>query len=154
MNQLNIPASALAEQVPQQYNRCFQTDCPQHDACARYLAGTLVREDQLHGPAVYPTARQGDTCAMYRPVRVIRVAYGFSTLFRNVRRRDDVPLRRRIMGYLGSSSTYYRYHSGEKWLTPEQQEWVLAQFRRFGYEGDDLRFDHYREVYDFSLDHN
>ena len=52
--------------------------------------------------------------------------------------------------YLGGNTTYYRYHNGERLLTPEQQEWIINLFRRHGYT-DELRFDEYRDLYDFIL---
>lgn len=63
--------------------------------------------------------------------------------------KDDTPLRDRIKAYLGGNTTYYRYHHGERLLTPEQQQWILDLFHRHGYT-DGLHFDEYRDLYDFS----
>ena len=135
--------------IPASFARCFQGDCPKAGACVRFLAGKHVPAGKLSGPAVYPTARRGDDCELYKPTRVIRAAYGFTALFAEVKRKDDTPLRDRLKAYLGGNTTYYRYHHGEKLLTPEQQEWILKLFRRRGYT-EELRFDGYRELYDFS----
>lgn len=143
----NIPLTS--EQIPPSYDRCFQGDCPKADSCARFLAGKYLPEGQVAGPAVYPSARQGDTCVCYRQTRVIRAAYGFSALFAEVKKKDDTPLRNCIKAYLGGNTTYYRYHHGERLLTPEQQEWIIALFRQRGYT-DELRFDRYRDLYDFT----
>ena len=50
---------------------------------------------------------------------------------------------------LGTGGTYYRYHSGKKLLTPEQQEWILNLFRRHGYT-QGLEFEGYVEKIDLS----
>ncbi len=146
----NAPA-LTPEQIPPSFYRCFQSDCPKADTCSRFLAGKLLREGKVCGPAVYPSARTGDTCTMYKQTRVIRAAYGFTAIFAEVKQKDSTPLRSRIKAYLGGNTTYYRYHHGEKLLTPEQQEWIVGLFRRKGYT-EELHFDGYRELYDFSPD--
>jgi hypothetical protein len=50
---------------------------------------------------------------------------------------------------LGSHTSYYRYHRGEKLLTPEQQQWILDLFAQYGYTNE-LHFDSYRDMIDFS----
>jgi hypothetical protein len=49
--------------------------------------------------------------------------------------------------YLGGCSTYYRYHHGERQLSPEQQEWIKQLFSQYGYE--DIEFDCSEETLDF-----
>ncbi|QAR31708.1 hypothetical protein EQP59_10345 [Ornithobacterium rhinotracheale] len=137
------------EQIPASYTRCFQQECPKASHCLRFLAGKQIPNAQLSGQAVYPTARQGDTCKMFRQVRIIRAAYGFKSLFAEVKRKDSTDLRRSIIAYLGGESAYYRYHRGDRWLTPEQQEWIFEHLRKQGYT-EQLQFDVYQEMYDFS----
>ncbi|WP_311776577.1 DUF6078 family protein [Parabacteroides merdae] len=36
-------------------------------------------------------------------------------------------------GILRWNTTYYRFHHGERLLTPEQQKWIINLFRRYGY---------------------
>ncbi len=136
------------DQIPPSFTRCFDEKCPHAAACSRYLAGRFIPEGWTTGPAVYPTARQGDRCALFRPTRVIRAAYGFDKLFEEVKHKHTSLLRRRVKSYLGGNSAYYRFHHGERMLTPEQQERIIALFRSYGYT-EELRFDHYRELYDF-----
>ena len=143
----NIPLTP--DVIPPSFARCFQSDCPMADTCMRFLAGKHIQEGQVRGEAVFPTARQEGGCKMYRPTRVIRAAYGFKALFAEVKKKDDTPLRGLIKAYLGGNTMYYRYHNGERLLTPEQQEWIVSLFRRHGYT-EGLCFDAYRDVYDFS----
>lgn len=142
--------TVIREQIPASYARCFQNDCPKADSCAHFLAGKYTPEETTIGPAVYPTARKGDTCVRFKQTRVIHAAYGFKPLFAEVKKKDDGILRSRIMKYLGGNGTYYRYNSGERLLTPEQQEWIIALFRKYGYT-EELRFDAYRDIIDFSM---
>ena len=80
-NQEMTNAPALTpEQIPPSYARCFQADCPKADTCARFLAGKYIPTGKVWGDAVYPTARQGNTCTMYKQTRIIRAAYGFKAL--------------------------------------------------------------------------
>ena len=50
--------------------------------------------------------------------------------------------------YLGSNAAYYRYAAGEKLLTPEQKEWIVDLFHKYGYT-ENLVFDNYKNAYDF-----
>ena len=144
----NAPALTPG-QIPSSYARCFQSDCPMAATCIRFFAGQCLREGQICGPAVYPSARTGNTCKMFKQKRIIRAAYGFKALFAEVKSKDEAYLRRRIKAHLGGNATYYRYHHGERLITPEQQQWIIALFRQYGYEGK-LGFDGYRDIYDFT----
>ena len=107
--------------IPASFARCFQGDCPKAGACVRFLAGKHVPAGKLSGPAVYPTARRGDDCELYKPTRVIRAAYGFTALFAEVKRKDDTPLRDRLKAYLGGNTTYYRYHTASGCSRPSSR---------------------------------
>ena len=140
-----------ADQIPPSFARCFQGDCPMADTCLHFLAGQHIPEGLTCGEAIYPTARRGGDCKHYKRTRVICAAYGFTALFAEVRQKDSAALRNRVKEYLGGHGTYYRYLHGERPLMPEQQEWILNLFRRNGYT-ENLRFDGYREIYDFVSD--
>lgn len=137
------------KQVPPLWQLCFCSDCPRHEECLRYVAGQHIPDDLEWGPAVYPSALRGGVCRFFKEIRVIRAAWGFDRLFSEVKQKDYTALREKLKRYLGGHGTYYRYNSGERLLTPEQQAWILDLFVRYGYT-EDLRFDAYREVLDFS----
>ncbi len=137
------------DEVPTSWALCFCEGCPRHADCLRYVAGRAVPDNLTWGNAVYPTAYRNGDCRHFRPVRVIHAAYGFRQLFREVKQRDYTPLRERMKAYLGGHGTYYRYNRGERLLTPEQQQWILDLFARYGYT-EELAFEHYRDVIDFS----
>lgn len=131
------------------YQLCFLSGCPRKAECLRFMAGEHLPEQKLHGPAIYPTALQdGRECPFFQEKQTKHMAWGFETLFQDTRRRDESRLRTAMKKYLGGHGTYYCYNRGERLLTPEQQEWILDLFRKAGYE-QNLRFDHYADVYDF-----
>ena len=135
--------------VPASWPVCFVANCPLAESCLNHLAGLHLPDNLTIGPAIYPTALRDGKCGHYKKIRKIQAAWGFDTLFTDVKQRDAAPLRSAIKNYLGGNGTYYRYHNGERLLTPEQQEHILALFRQCGYS-ENLHFDGYREVYDFS----
>ena len=62
------------------------------------------------------------------------LAWGFTHLYDNVRVRDYRFVRQAVTRYLSSTGTYYRYHHGERLLTPEQQRDIQHIFSSFGYD--------------------
>lgn len=136
------------EQIPYTFSRCFQSDCPQADTCAHFLASKFIIKGQVSGPAIYPTSRLNGTCVCYKQTGIIHAAYGFKALFAEIKKKDEKPIRDRIKKYLGGNTAYYRYHHGKRLLSPDQQEWILALFRQHGYT-EELHFDGYRDIYNF-----
>ena len=135
--------------VPAEYLYCFNTGCPREKECMRHFAAEHIDKEIIVGTAVFPTALQADGgCKRFKLKRVIKAAWGFEKLFREVRERHASLLRDKLKSYLGGNGTYYRYHHGDRLLTPEQQAWILDLFRRYGYT-DGLEFDGYREVWDW-----
>lgn len=135
--------------VPAGYQICFNAECPMREACLRWKAGQKVTAEKKWGPAIYPTALEADgTCQYFHKMEPKRMAWGFDQLFYNVLARDDKSLRTDLKKYLGGKTPYYRYHRGDKLLTPEQQAWIIRRFESAGYTKD-LEFDGYVTTYDF-----
>ena len=135
--------------VPVSWLLCFCEGCPRHAECLRYAAGQYVPNDLTWGPSVYPVAWHQGSCQHFKPIRIIHAAYGFKQLFQEVKQKDYTPLREQMKAYLGGHGTYYRYNRGERLLTPEQQQWILNLFARYGYK-ENLAFDYYRDIIDFT----
>ncbi len=133
--------------LPPSWVFCFLDGCPKAEECMRHFSAQYIPDDKKRGYAVFPTALSGDACDYFKPIRKIHAAYGFDTIFKEVKRRDDKALRAKVKAYLGGNGTYYRYQHGERLLTLEQQQWIIDIFRSFGYT-ENLVFDHYRDVYD------
>ena len=101
------------------------------------------------GPAIYPNIKIGEEgCRLFATGEPQRMAWGFETLFEEVKSKHERGLRLAMYQYLNGSSNYYRYHHGEKLLNAEQQEWIIQLFQRTGYT-ENLKFDHYTHVFDF-----
>jgi len=137
--------------VPPRWQLCFLTNCPRHGQCLRYAVGQHVPDGMLMGPAVYPPSFRNGSCRYFKQLRMVSVAWGFDALFKEVKQADFTPLRNSIKRYLGGHGTYYRYEHGERLLTPTQQTDILNLFKQRGYT-QDMHFDHYKEVIDFSFE--
>lgn len=136
--------------IPPTFPICLNTACPRIATCLRFTAGKDLLPTQQCALTVLPHVLTPDgECPMYRDNAPITVAYGFSILFSNVKKKDVIPIREKIIEYVGSQSGYYRYNNGARQLTPLQQERILAIFREFGYQ-ENLSFDNYSETHDFS----
>ena len=135
--------------MPKSWQVCFLSDCPKKDACLRQMAARHLPEDRDFGPAVFPTMKIGEEgCRLFTTGESKLMAWGFQKLFAEVKSKDEYGLRAAIKNYLGGHANYYRYHRGERLLSPEQQEWITALFRRYGYS-EPLEFNNYVTTYDF-----
>lgn len=135
--------------VPVDFTPCFCDECPRSGECIRHAVGLSVPPKPRIGSSVYPKSWQGGDCPYFYPIRLIREAWGFAPLFAKVFTPDAHPLRMKIVNYLGSETSYFRHNRGERTLTPEQQADILHFFTERGYELSTLRFEHYRETFDF-----
>ena len=97
---------------------------------------------------VLPNAWKNQKCAAFCQIQMVRVEWGFDSLFQEVKMKDASTLRLRMRSYLGSKGQYYRYKLGQRKLSPKQQEGVLQIFHNLGY--DDVKFDHYEYEQAFS----
>lgn len=134
------------EDVPKGYVLCF-LDCPLSSRCVLHRAGETVPDGTKFGFAFFPTARQGESCTMFKELRVIRGAWGFDHLYDPLRATDIAALRAEVKDYLGGNGIYSRYKLGRR-LTPEQQRDILTIFQRYGYT-EETQLDHYVDVVDF-----
>ena len=136
------------DKVPQDWALCFLTDCPLHEHCQRWLAWSYAPKSVTVHPCITPYALSGDKCHYYVEPTAIRMAYGFTRLFKNVRRSDYPVLRGSMISYFGSEISFYRYRRGERILSPEQQSWIKHLFAKYGY-ADEVEFDGYVDQYSF-----
>lgn len=138
------------KRVPAGYQLCFHHQCPMHERCMHFVAGQHVTADRPCGQAIYPSAFQNDTCQFFRESDVKQMAWGFTHIYKNLPHYMRGAARRSVQSHLGGGvSTYYRYHHGERLLSPKMQQEVLDVVGRFG-STEGVRFDHYVSDYDFS----
>ena len=138
-----------ARDIPMGYELCFNSGCANKDKCMHYQAMLLTSADRYKGQAIFPTAWQSDKCRCYREKKLVKKAWGFSGLYKNVDRRDRAEARQCVSSYFGrGNGPYYRAHHGEITLSPKQQADILQIVSQFG-PLDGIKFDGYKIDWDF-----
>ena len=136
--------------APKGYPVCFNEQCSQQTECMHYLIGTLVPPHKKEGQAIYPNAWKDGTCKRFHEKRIVRMAWGFNGLYTNMNKRQAAEAREQVRYYFSAGKgTYYRYHNGEKLLTPQQQQDILHLVSLCG-NVNGAEFDHYVMTYDFT----
>lgn len=136
------------EDLPIGWEICFLEECRQKDKCLRYKAATILPDDCYSANAVTPKVLKTKKCPCFKSIEIVRVAMGFSTIYREVKARHAPELRAYISQYLGGNGSYYRYLHGERMLMPEQQSWIRNLFKEYGYD-ENIEFDGYKDAYRF-----
>ena len=137
------------ENLPYGFQVCFNSDCKLRETCMHYQAGLLQPAEKLSGHAVFPQAWKSGTCKCYLEKKIVRKAWGFSRIYRNVPHNQKAEARMYVKSYFSSGNgPYYRYHHGENLLSPKQQEDIMKILADYG-PTEDLAFDHYVTDFDF-----
>ena len=137
------------KEVPSDWALCFRNECPFHDNCQRWLAGSYAPRTVVLRTCVTPHAVNAEKpCKYYVKPEPILMARGFGDIFKDVKRSDYNEMKAKLINYLGSERTYYYYKKGDKLLSPKQQEWIRQLFERYGY-GDYVQFTELDDIYLF-----
>ena len=137
------------ENLPYGFQVCFNNDCKLRETCMHYQAGLLQPADKLSGHAVFPQAWKSGICKCYLEKKIVRKAWGFSRIYRNVPQKEKAEARMYVKNYFSSGNgPYYRYYHGENLLSPKQQEDIMKILADYG-PTEDLAFDHYVTDFDF-----
>lgn len=134
--------------LPSSWSYCFNDDCQRKDECVCYLSRKYLKDTMITARTVLPNAWKNRDCAAFTQIQMVKVAWGFDSLFAEVKMKDAPTLRLRMRSYLGSKGQYYRFKLGQRKLSPKQQKGVLQIFHDLGY--DDVKFDHYESLPMFS----
>ena len=138
-----------AKDIPMGYELCFNSGCADNDTCMHYQAMLLTSADRYKGQAVFPVAWQDGKCRCYREKKLVKKAWGFNGLYKNVDSSDRTAARRSVSSYFGrGNGQYYRAHHGEITLSPKQQADILQIVAQFG-SLDGIKFDGYKIEWDF-----
>ena len=129
---------------------CFNDACGLKDKCMHYQARLLKAEGRYIGQAVYPTAWLDGGCRCFCEKKLVKKAWGFSQLYKNVPHYQRAEARHCVRSYFSSGNgPYYRFYHGENKLSPQQQADILEIIAKFcPIEG--VKFDHY--VMDWNFD--
>ena len=135
--------------IPWGYELCFNDNCQLREKCRHYQVYLQKSDERLSGPAVYPDAWKNGQCKHFNEEKIVRKAWGFSQLYKNVPHHLRAEARRSVRCYFSEGcGPYYRYHHGENLLSPRQQEDIMAILANYG-STEGIRFDHYEADWDF-----
>lgn len=144
MTQADLVRLYLAKgDVYNSWSYCFNQQCPLAQECAHYLSVTYKNPEQTKGYAIYPDAYHDNKCEHFLQLQMIKMAYGFTNILEELKRKDEATFRIHMTSYFGSKTSYYRYKLGQTELVPEQQQYVLKWCQQHGYTN--MRFDRYAE---------
>lgn len=143
--------------IPQWWAICEKADCPMAQACLRQRAFDSLPEDVMAWKCLMPKAMKpvetDGRCKFFAKNELVKFAKGFDEMMSRVHSRDGrYGIRMDLTRYFGSKGSYYRSKHGERQLNPAEQQKVLSVFAQYGYCGDDFKFDHYEDGYDFEYD--
>lgn len=135
--------------VPYRYTLCLERQCAKAETCLRQVAERNAPNDiscwQILRPAHLASLK--DTCPYYRSTQKLRYAKGFVNLLDNLPGKQARKVINDLMNQF-SRRTYYRMRSGERLLTPAEQQLVYAILKRCGVV-DTPKFDAYLEDFDW-----
>lgn len=148
MKNIKILEKAFKEgKTPKGIVYCFLEQCEKKTECLRYQCTKCKNRAIRLDYAMFPDVLADGECRWFVPLRVVKMAWGFDSLFIDVKVRDAQSLRETMKEYLGSDSQYYRYKLGQLKLNPNQQAHIKKLFAEYGYENVD--FDNYSTEIDF-----
>lgn len=132
--------------MPRNYEVCWHRTCPMAANCLRQLAAENMTDDVRYVKSVNLRATHPETgeCRDYRPIRLVRHAYGLRHIYDLVPAGIKQNLYFDIWRQLGNTM-YYHYYNERRPITPREQEIIEKTFRKYGIEGP-IRFRRYVEV--------
>lgn len=118
--------------IPPHWAYCFNQSCPMADKCIRQVSTRLIPADLQQGQAIFPSALHDGTCSYLQQATIATLAWGFSKLYDAMPHGEMKEAKRTVMEYLGGKGDYYRYHRGERKLSPQQQDRITQILRKHG----------------------
>ena len=137
-------------EIPIWWPVCMNDSCPMAADCLRRQAAREAPASVTHWPAVLPSALSDGQCKYYQKAETVRMARGLNAIYKNVRSREaQHQIRMNLTWHFGSKGSYYRYKDGERWLGPEEQQYIIDVIRAYGGQVE-VDFDEYRDTFDFT----
>lgn len=133
--------------IPTNYPLCLNRECPLAANCLHQLAEQNITDSPEFWIVISPKriALQQGACEYYRSSTKVRFAKGFVNIMGNLPNKQTKSVITRLMN-LFSRRTYYRIRKGDRLLSPDEQQQVLAIFKEYG-TSEPLEFDAYVEDY-------
>ena len=135
--------------VPPSFTHCFQASCARAGGCLRRLAALHIPPDVWKVEAVNPRSVPGDgsECPHFITTQKARIAWGTKHLVDNVPHKVAVAIRKELIRYF-SKTIFFRIQRKERYLTPAEQDYIRAVFRRYGVK-EEPAYEYYTEEYPF-----
>ncbi len=132
----------LFRQKADHYLCCYNADCPRHDHCLRWEVGQHIDPERHVATCVSPFYQKAadNQCDLFRDNQPVTMPVGMKTRFYH-----DMPyhVQRFIKDHLiahNCRATYYKYHNGERPITPDYLAVIRSICQQAGWQGP-LDFD-------------
>ena len=119
--------------VPFDYPLCLNRQCPKASTCLRQLVEQRLGDDVEYLVIVSPkrvAAAEGN-CPYYRSCTKVRYAKGLMHILNNLTRKQTGAVVAHLTARF-SRRTYYRIRTGERRLSPSEQEEILDILKTYG----------------------
>lgn len=138
--------------IPKNFNACIKAECPMTAECLRYQAGEALMESEIRSlkvlnPKLLDASKEGG-CEYFRSVEKQVCGKGFVRYLGKLSVDDSKIAILALMEVCSSQRQYYRYRTGELFITPNIQELMNDSLKRNGIE-QELTFDSIVNLYSF-----
>ena len=136
--------------IPELWAVCQNVGCPKSAECLRFQACSAIPERFKSWRCVLPNVWRDGECGCFQKAETVIMARGLNRLYKEVHdRRARQDIREELVAHFGSNGSYYRYKDGQRWLNPQQQQYILDLLRKYGCQAEEV-FDEYVDTYDFT----
>lgn len=135
--------------LPSSFVHCFNSDCPMGDRCLRRQAAQEVPAERKAVACVNPMYYQnlqGQPCDLYLEKKLKLYARGFKKILASIPYAQSKSVQLSLRSHFGQAM-YYRIRSGERPISPKEQEQIRYYFRQAGVNVP-VEFDAYEEMLD------
>ena len=139
--------AALFREKAARYLTCFNDHCPRHDQCLRWEVGRHTDPAQHLSTSIPPTyapAADG-SCPYFRDNSLQRMPLGMTHFYDEMPGRTERGIKNTLIAHT-CRATYYKYHRGDRPITPDMLMLISEVCRRHGWT-QPLRFDAETEDY-------
>lgn len=117
---------------PKGYKLCFSDKCLLAEKCLRRIAVSKLAEDDDFLQVVNHAKFDEKNCKLFADSDNVNIAYGMKSAFGNLLVNDADKIRIELIQHFGQTE-FYRRKNGLKAISPEEQEYIINVFSKFGY---------------------
>jgi len=134
--------------MPADFAVCMHQECPMAANCLHQLAFTELQKNETYLQLINPKkCTKTAKCKFYRSNEPVVYARGFTGFQKKMFPGQYQTFMKTLIGKFGRNA-YYERRNGKLFLSPKEQEIVLAALRKAGVT-EDLPFDRYKEQINF-----